>query len=135
MSKFTDPEEIRNELRATCSRDVNRLLLGWVEAPLLNRMEEEALLKHIKAITVEGVHKEVHRQTFMKLTQSEGESITDFAARLKEQATLCEFKVACQSQTCDCMVSYSEDMVCNQMVSGLWDKEHQNRILAEADIS
>ena len=132
MSGITDVNQVRNELRAACSQEVNRLLLGLVETSVLATMSEEELLKKIKTLSIQGVHKEVHRHRFSKMEQDEGESITHFVARLKEHAALCDFKVPCQSTTCDCTVSYLEDMGSNQMVSGLCDKEHQTKLLAEA---
>ena len=132
MCILVDAAEIRNELRAACSADVNRLLFDLFGPSTLNVATQEELLQHIKSVSVRGVHKEVNRQKFFKMLQSEAESITHFVARLKAQATLCEFKVACQSTTCDCVVSYADEMISNQMISGLRDQEHQTRLLAEA---
>ena len=132
MSQLTDSTVIRNELRASCSREVNQLLFSFVGSEELDATDEDTLLGYIKSISVRGVHKGVHRQHFFKMLQADGESITHFVSRLRSQASLCEFKVTCQSSTCQCLVSYADEMVSNQMISGLHNPEHQTRLLAEA---
>ena len=132
MSRLSEAEDIRNELRAACATEVNRLLFDFVGPDALHTASEQELLAHIKSVSVRGVHKEVHRQQFFKMMQAEEESITHYVARLKAQATLCEFKVECTSGTCNSQVSYAEDMISTQMVAGLRNQDHQTRVLAEA---
>lgn len=72
MTKISDPVEIRNELRSTCSPVINKLLFDFVGASTLNSCTEQQLLAHIKLVAVKGVHKEVHRQNFHSLQQSPG---------------------------------------------------------------
>ena len=132
MTEISDPSEIRNELRSTCSQVVNRLLFDFVGAHELNTCTEEQLLAHIKSVAVSGVHKEVHPQRFHGLRQSPGESITRYLARLRAQATLCEFNIPCPSGSCHASVSYAEDMISGQMIVALTIVEHQGKILAEA---
>ena len=55
MAKLSQPVEIRNELRSTCSTTVNRLLFDFVGADALNACTEQELLKHIKSVAVKGV--------------------------------------------------------------------------------
>ena len=81
-TKLSDPSEIRNELRSTCSLVINKLLFDFVGAHSLNMSTEEQLLTHIKPVAVNGVHKEVHHQRFHSLHQSVGESITYPVPRL-----------------------------------------------------
>ena len=95
MTAITDPNLIRMELRAACSQNVNRLLFEYVGATVRNTTTEEQLLTHIKNIAVKGTHKEVHRMNFFRLHQMDGETITQYAARLRSQAILCQFKVEC----------------------------------------
>ena len=64
--------------------------------------------------------------------QSEGESITHYLARLKAQATFCDFLVTCSSTTCVERVSYADDMISGQMIAGLFNTDHQSRVMAEA---
>ena len=54
------------------------------------------------------------------------------AAR-RAQAKFCEFTVSCPNKVnCGRQVNYSGDMVAGQMIAGLVNMEHQNRVLAEA---
>lgn len=129
MASLTQPDEIRMELRAACSSDVNKLLFEFVGPTILNSATEAQLLNHIKGVAVKGLHKEVHRVNFGKITQSDGESITHFVARLNAQAALCSFTITC---SCEAKVSFAEDMVAQQLVAGLRDQEHQAKVLSEA---
>ena len=140
-----DANTIRDELRSACSREVNQLLFNFVGQTTLDSADESTLLGYIKAVSVRGVHTEVHRHHFFKMTQSEGETITHFVARLRSQALLCQFSVT-GTVSCPCPtpahcpaicpatspVSYMDEMIASQMVSGLINTDHQNRILAEA---
>ena len=132
MTRLTTVNDIRNELRATCAPSVNKMLFDLVGSTTLNTSSEEELLGHMHRVAVRGVHKEVHRQRFTRITQVDGESVNKFVARLKAQATLCDFKVRCNNPDCGRDVSYSEEMVSHQMVSGLSNAQHQSKILAEA---
>ena len=94
MTKLSDPTEIRNELRSTCSNAINKLLFDFVRAGTLNTCTEEELLSPIKSIAIllsGEAHKEIHWQKFHGLHQSPGESITRYLAHLRAQAALCEF--------------------------------------------
>ena len=135
MCRLRDISEIRNELRSSCSSDVNKLLFDLIGSDRLNSASEAELLMFIKSVAVKGMHKEVHRQTFHSMRQSEGESITHFLARLKSQANFCSFQVQCPNTTdCNQKVSYSEDMISSQMIAGLVNNEHQTRVLAQAAV-
>lgn len=129
MTSLSKVEDIRMELRASCSSDVNKLLFEFVGPATLDNATEAELLAHIKTVAVKGLHKEVHRMNFSKLKQGDGESITHYVARLKSQASLCGFFVACG---CHEKVSYAEEMVAQQLIAGLRDQEHQGRVLSEA---
>ena len=131
-TKISDPVEIRNELRSTCSPVINKLLFDFVGASTLNSCTEQQLLAHIKSVAVKGVHKEVHHQKFHSLHQLPGEPVTQYLARLRAQAALCEFRVTCTNGTCVAPVSYAEDMIAGQLIAGLANVEHQGTILAEA---
>ena len=136
MTGIQGVTEIRNELRASCSEDVNKFLFEFVGAEALNTATEDELLEHIRAIAVKTTHKEVHRMNFGKLFQSEGESITHFVARLRSQATLCKFSVQV-AMTCDhdetyhAQVSFSDEMISQQLITGLFNQDHQSKILSE----
>ena len=132
MTNLTTTEEIRLELRAACSNEVNKLLFEFIGAATLDVCTEEDLLGHIRAVAVKGTHKEVHRLSFSKLIQMEGETITQFVARLKSQATLCQFSIMCKDQEPPIKLSYADEMVAQQLTIGLRNSNHQSKILSEA---
>lgn len=132
MAKITTAAETQMELCAACSPDVNKLLFEFVGPDSLATSTEEQLLAHIKTIAVKGTHKEVHRMNFGKMKQMDGEKITQFVARLKSQASLCQFTVTCTSHNPATQVSYADEMVTQQLIAGLGNQQHQSRILAEA---
>ena len=130
MTGLKEIADIRMELRAACSNEVNKLLFEFVGATPLDGASEDELLGHIKGIAVKGLHKEVHRVNFGKLKQGDNENITHFVARLKAQASLCSFNVECP---CGTKVSFAEEMVSQQLVAGLLVSEHQSKLLSEAN--
>lgn len=132
MTGLTTPDNIRMELRAACSKDVNRLLFEFVGATTLDTTTEDDLLTHIRSVAVKGTHKEVHRMYFSKLTQMEGETITQFVARLKSQAALCQFNIACTDHDPPVRISFADEMVTQRLIAGLRNEQHQSRVLAEA---
>ena len=132
MCKLTDATEIRNELRCTCSHEVNQLLFDIVGPRTLDGCSETELLAHIKSVAVQGSHKEVHRQRFQALKQDEGQLVTSYLAKLKSQAKLCDFNVTCSNPHCLRSVSYSTNMVAGQLIAGLYNADHQAKVLAEA---
>lgn len=130
-----DVENVRLELRECCSPEVNKFLFEYVGPAKLNVCTEKELLDHIKSVAVKVVHKEVHRMAFNLLFQDHGEPVTQWIARVKAQAFLCDFKVPC---TCcpapagPVMISYAEEEIAQRVVAGLYNQEHQRRILSEA---
>ena len=54
-------------------------------------------------------------------TQPPGSSIKNFQATLKGQSKLCQFKVKCP--TCQVDIDYSEEVILDQLIRGIGDKE------------
>jgi hypothetical protein len=130
MTGIQEPEYVNAELRAACSPDVNRLLFEYVGPTALDQANEQQLLAHIRAIAVKGTHKEVHRMQFTKMMQMDNEPVTQFVARLKSQAALCPFTVACGTHSHS--ISYVDDMVSQQLIAGLLNHDYQSKILSES---
>ena len=128
MSSLFKDTKIRNELRSSCSPEVNKMLFNFVGPADLDNAGEQELMKHIKAVTVRVVHPEVYRQQSFTLKQLDGESITNFVSRLK--ALLCDF--TCQNQTCT--TAYSPDMIKSQLIAGTHNPSHQSKVLSEMEI-
>ena len=130
-----DEARKRMELRAACSDEVNKLLFEYVGPETLKSCSELELLKHIKEVAVKSIHKEVHRMAFNKMSQNAGEAITNYVARLKAKAFLCEFNIKCTHHNPDHVtISYAEEMVSQRLIAGLYNHEHQSKILAEAPL-
>lgn len=127
-----DVGTVRLELRACCSTEVNKLLFEYVGATVLDTVTEAQLLGHMKEVTVKTVHKEVHRMAFHALSQDQGESVTQFVARLKSKAFLCQFEINCSCCTPPVKQSYAEDEIAQRLVTGLCNQEHQRKIMSEA---
>ena len=122
-------DQAKDEL-LNCCKPSPRSRLFQMAGNSLSTLTEQALLERIKDAAVLSVHKVVHRAEFSKLAQEEGESVAHFVARLKSKATLCDFTVeATQAGS----ISYQEDMVEGQMITGLYNNEHRVRLLTEAD--
>jgi len=132
MTAITEVSMLRLELRSACSPDVNRLLFEYIGADALNTATEVELLEYVKSVAVKGTHKEVHRMKFFRLSQMDGETITQFVARLRSHAILCQFKIACENHEQPTFVNFAEEMITQQLVSGLRNQQHQSRILSEA---
>jgi len=125
--------EICLELRESCSTHVNKLLYEYVGTDELNRdrITEKTMLQHIKSVAVKSVHKEVYRWRYSQLKQEDSEPITKYAGRLKAQAVLCDYKVKCPCG-CNTNVSYANEMISQQLITGLVNPEHQSRVMSEA---
>ena len=74
---------------------VNKFLFEYIGPSKLNVCTENELLSYIKSVAVKVVHKEVHRMAFNSLVQDQGEPVTQWVARIKAKAFLCEFEVPC----------------------------------------
>ena len=134
MTGITDQNILRMELRASCSQEVNKLLFEYIGSEALDTASEANLLEHIKRVAVKGTHKEVHRINFFRLAQMDGETVTQYVARLKSQAVLCQFKVTCTTHEPEIEINYSNDMITQQLISGLKNQQHQSRILSESPL-
>ena len=141
MAKLTDLEDIRDNLRQCCSSQLNKRLFDVKGAATLDAASELDLLTWIKEIAVQGVHKEVHRTQFVNCKQKQGERLNSYHGRLKAESKLCDFRVpaptTCSVNTCTCAnhgmhISYQDDMVATQLVAGLYNSEHQVKILSES---
>ena len=133
--RLTAPSAIRDELLSTCSQDLERQLFNLCGTGL-NVLTETQLLDQIKEVAVRGLNVEVHRHQFHAMRQSQGEDITQFVSRLRAKASLCAFSVMAfrpnEGSEEAGPVSYEEDALRTQLVVGIYDKDHQNRVLNDA---
>ena len=73
LANLSNPERVRNELRAACADDVNELLFELHGPQQLDSMTEDELLAAIHKVAVDCAHEEVHRQSFFRMKQDIGE--------------------------------------------------------------
>merc|ERR1711867_297190 len=97
----------------------------------ISDMSEADLTAAIKTLAVKMESKLVHRIRMGQSTQTPGHSIRNFYAVLKGQAKLCQFRVTCPSPTCNTMVDYSEEVIMDQLIRGISDKEILSDLLGE----
>ena len=95
----------------------------------VNDLSEADLITAIKTLAVKIESKLVHRIRLGQSSQSPGHSIRNFHATLKGQAKLCQFKANCPG--CNSVVDYSEEVILDQLVRGINDKEILADLLGE----
>ena len=96
---------------------------------LIGEMFEADLTAAVKILAVKVESKLVHRIRKGQATQAPGHSIRNFHATLKGQAKLCQFKVSCPD--CQTIVDYSEEVILDQLVRGISDREILSDLLGE----
>ena len=84
----------------------------------------------MKKLAVRAQNTLVNVVRFLDMAQDQEESAGAFTARLKGQASICNFVITCTSDTCTQQTNYSDKMVCHQLVRGLADPTIQEQMLA-----
>ena len=127
---------IRAELQECCVKSVKSRLF-MMKGNELTTIAENDLLEAIKTTCVEKVSVTVHRNRFHTTVQTQGENPQAFLSRLKAQASLCNFilvtkcSAACVKDT-DTRNSYMDDAVSSQLIAGLANPDHRQKLLTEA---
>jgi hypothetical protein len=141
MTNLTDATVVRDNLRQCCAPSLNKRLFDVHTGAVLDAASETELLSWIKGLAVKGVHKEVHRTQFVNVRQKQGELVNAFYGNLKSKASLCDFRVkapsTCGDNACTCVnhgvyVSFQDEMVATQLVAGLYNNDHQLKVLSES---
>ena len=94
--------------------------------------DEKHLLNAMKKLAVCAQNNLVNVVKFLDLSQDQDESARAYTARLKGQASICNFAIRCNSTTCGKLTSYSDQMVSHQLFRGLADPSIQEQILSHA---
>jgi hypothetical protein len=131
ITEMADDKEMCLELKECCSSSVHGALYRFVGPEELSKdsITEEEMLLHIKSVAVKTIHEDVHRWNYHQMSQQTDEPISNYVGRLKAQAGLCKFNVECR---CGNKVSYADEVISQNLVSGLANAEHQSRIISEA---
>ena len=121
-----------DQLHGCCSAPL-RLDMASEVGDELDSMQEDTLLQTMKRLAVRETHPMVHRNRLRGLVQGETERFRNYVARLKEVSIDCLYNVKCTdiAHAEDKEVSYREEMVRDQAIYGIYDKEIQAKILAK----
>ena len=100
-------ENLTDELRASCSKDLRKTLFDFVGSAALANLTEAALLEKIKSAAVIGKNKAVHRKEFYEIQQAPEEPLNRFVAKLRAKAERCNFTQKCSAAGCGQINSYA----------------------------
>ena len=127
-------EEIPGQLLACCEQELNNAVLQYHSDIADSTVNEEELLKRIKAIAVLEVAATVRINDLYETTQGHGEGARAFCARLRSKAETCPFEVTCSATSCEQKTSYRDDIVRHQLLKGLASQEIKREVLGSPDI-
>ena len=94
-------------------------------------MAEADLLASIKRLAVNDESTLVHRIRLGKMTQSPGTGIRLFLARLRGQASLCQYVATCRVPSCNHVFDYSEEIIKDNLIRGIADPEILSDLLGD----
>ena len=97
---------------------------GW------EQLTEKTLLEEVRNVFVKKRNRMVNRLKLHNLLQGEDQPVQQYVAMLKSIARTCKYTVDCPGDNCDTRVDYSEEMVLDQLVRGLFDSEIQRKVLS-----
>ena len=118
-----------DQLWACCSQELSRSVY---DSGVTSEATETALLHAMKKMAVRAQNNLVNVVNFLGMGQDNDEPGGSFAARLKGQASTCDFTIKCATSGCSSETSYMEKMVAHQLVRGLVDPTIQEEVLAHA---
>lgn len=123
-----EPDNLTAHLLECCTEDL-MLDLHRNNGANLDTMAEDDLLAEIKALAVRGESQIISRVNLRNMCQDHQEDIRHFTARVKGQATLCNYSIECPR--CKTPVSYADEEIKDQLCAGLADSEIQKDVLAQ----
>ena len=123
-------ESITIQLMEACSESLRFSMFQSDSG--INRKSETEILALMKTLSVKEENVMVSRMKLHGLHQDAGEPIRNFLARIKGQAELCRFEVACP-HGCDEQVRYTNEIVRDIIIRNLYDQDIQREILGQRD--
>ena len=118
------------QLLECCDEDLRKDLTRTFGA--LSSSDERTVLENIKSLAVRQENIMVARVRLQQMRQDRDEPVRAFAARLRGQAGVCNYRVKCPSEVCNASVDYSGIMVRDALIRGLNDEEIRLDILGES---
>ena len=93
---------------------------------------EAEVLDQIKTVAVRRANRAVDRDQLRQLKQENGEAIQKFAGRVRTLACVAEYQVNC---TCGKTVKYTEEVIKDQVIGGLTDREIKTDVLSHGEVN
>ena len=123
-----------DDLFDCCEKSLGRLLLK--EDPGIIEAGETKLLEAMKKMAVIRVAVSIRRTQLMSMKQEPGQSIREFYANAKAQASTCEYSLKCGQECCKTKpaIDYTASVVKDIIVCGLVDPEIRRDVLELEDL-
>ena len=121
------PQHISDQLWACCDPELETSVYN---TGVNSDSDEATLLAAMRKLAVRAQNTLVNVVKFLDMAQEQEEAAGAFTARLKGQASICNFLIKCSSNTCTQETNYADQMVCHQLVRGLADPTIQEQMLA-----
>ncbi|RDH89254.1 MAG: hypothetical protein DIZ77_16200 [endosymbiont of Seepiophila jonesi] len=116
--------DIQCQLMDTCSEQLRYAM--FQDNNDIEQQPEKDILDSIHRLAVKAENVMVSRVALNNLQQQADEGIRNFTARVKGQADLCQFTQKC---TCTKEVRYTDEMVRDVIIRGLYDQDTQREVL------
>ena len=116
------------QLLECCEEDLRKDITRAAGGSLTDKSEDE-VLEWIKMLAVKQENVMVARVELHNFKQHHDESIRSFGARIKGQANVCKYILSCPS--CNHDVNYTNDIIKDVIIKGIYDQEIQLDLLSE----
>ena len=126
-TKVTGKERII-QLLECCDEDLRKDLTRTAGGTLSNRTEEDVLAA-MKLLAVREENSMVARVALYEMRQDTEEGIRSFGARIRGQANVCKFVIACPH--CSEEISYTNEILRDVLTRGIADHEIQLDLLGD----
>lgn len=121
---------IASQLLQCCGEELLRDVMQSAGYSLENETEKEVLAA-IEAVAVKADNSLVARYKLHNMRQDVEEPIRSFSARIKSQASVCNYVIKCPS--CSKNVDYTSSVLRDVLCSGLADEDVQGSILGDSN--
>ena len=116
------------QLFECCDQDLRKGLQRNNGGMVLSGLPIDDIMRAIKVLAVRVENPTVVRDKLHNMSQDREESVRAFGARLRGQATTCQYSKQC---TCGLVVDYTEENVADALITGLADPDIKQGILGE----
>ena len=99
----------------------------------LSNSSEDAVIKNIKTLAVRQENAMVARVRLQTMRQDRDEPVRAFAARLKGQASVCQYLIKCTK--CNEEVSYSDNIIHDSLIRGIYDEDIRLDVLGQPKLA